>query len=309
MHEADDEYGKPKEGLDIKDITIPTPDGTTVEARLYKPSGASDHLLPLYIHLRPGGWHLGTVESEEPFCAWLCATINQQRKPVAVLHVSYRCTPEHHYPTQLDDVCAALAYLTKGSHAAGELGVDANRIILSGTSSGAHLSIGSMLRADADLKKRVKGLILTCTPTVHIDLFPFELLRSKEGSSYAQEANDVMLGLERGRIFWGLYLGAGGEDEAEVNRRKAEDVNSPLLAPDGLFGTSWPATTVHVAGMDTARDEGFLFEEKLKRTGVDTRLHVYAGFPHAFNMLPQLEESKRWRDTLLGDVAWLLERN
>lgn len=265
--------------------------------------------MPLCIHLRAGGWHLGTVASEEPFCAWLCAALHKQGKPAAILHANYRNTPEHYYPTQLDDVCAALEYLTKEPHVSAELGVDANRIILSGTSSGAHLSIGSIVRADDDLRARVKGLVLTCTPTVHLDLFPFHLLRTKEGSSYAQEANDVMLGLERGRFFWGLYLGADKESEGEVRRRKEEPVNSPLLAPDELFRVSWPATAIHVAGMDTARDEGLLFEEKLRRTGVDTRLHIYAGFPHAFNMLPQLKESMKWRELLIDDIIWLLKRN
>lgn len=276
---------------------------------MYKPINNPNIALPLCIHLRPGGWHLGTIESEDPFCAWLCDALDKQGKPAAILYINYTNTPENYYPTQLDEVCAALEYLTAKPDASVELGVDTKRIILSGTSSGAHLAIGSMIRADASLKTRVKGLVLTCTPTVHIDLFPFHLLRTKDGSSYAEEGKDVMLGLERGRFFWGLYLGVSKESDDEVHRRKTEPVNSPLLAPDSLFGASWPATVIYVAGMDTARDEGLLFEEKLRSSGVNTRLHVYPGFPHAFNMLPQLNESRKWREQLLKDITWIFECN
>ena len=54
--------------------------------------------------------------------------------------------------------------------------------------------------------------------------------------------------------------------------------------------------------MDPLRDEGLLFEDKLRRGGIQTRLQVYEGFPHAFNLLPQLRESERWIEGVLEDL-------
>lgn len=191
-------------------------------------------------------------------------------------------------------------------------GIDSTRIILSGTSAGAHLAVGCAilnvqrmkLSPETQEDKRIKGLVLTCPPTVHPDLFPYHLVRNKETSSHVQNANEPLLGIDRARLFWGLFLSASREEKKAAQSERITDVLiSPLTSKVGVFDARlWPMTCFHVAGMDILRDEGLLFEDKLKSNGVKTRLHVYPGFPHAFNMLPQLEESKRWMVNLVEDI-------
>ena len=259
------------------------------------------------MHVHSGGWHLGTLETEEPFCAYLCASLSKRKPPgFAVLDVCYRHTPESIFPTQLEDVYASIDYLC------GEVlspnndhGIDAARIFLEGTSAGAHIAIGCALRdanrigscpeGERDTRRRIRGLVLTCPPTVHLDLFPYPLIKDKAVASYEQNGNDPMLGTARAKIFWDMFLppdwGSDAQQQLEI---------SPLVASKETFNAdTWPPTSFHVAGSDCLRDEGLLFEEKLRAAGVKTQLQVYKGFPHAFNMLPQLKESRKWRENLL----------
>lgn len=150
--------------------------------------------MPLLVHLHSGGWHLGNLDTEEPFCGHVCASLYERRPPgFAVLNINYRHTPEYRFPTQLDDVDAALAYFIGDQASLKDYRINPTEIYLSRTSSGAHLAIGYTLRhmqrlkypRDDDLgRNRIKGLILTCPPTTHPDLFPHHLLRHQEVSSY-----------------------------------------------------------------------------------------------------------------------------
>ncbi|KAF5010537.1 hypothetical protein FDECE_3305 [Fusarium decemcellulare] len=306
-------YGAPSENIEIIDISIPTPDNSSVKARLYRPRQDKKTKLPLIIHLHSGGWHLGNLETEEPFCAWLCSSLYDRKPPgFAVLNVNYRHTPEYSFPTQLNDTYAALEHFTEVPPSGqGLYNVDPMEVFLSGTSAGAHLAIGCMVR---DLRsravsgqgrgQRIKGLILTCPPTVHPDLFPFHLMRSKDVSSYVENANDPVLGINVAKTFWGLYLANSNEGLDEEDQAvKSQALISPLISDEAFFdGDLWPQTSFYVAGLDCLRDEALLFEEKLRSKGVNMRLHVYEGFPHAFNLLPQLEESKKWRENMLDDL-------
>ncbi|KAF7556345.1 hypothetical protein G7046_g6332 [Stylonectria norvegica] len=311
-------YGTVSDNITISDIFIPTRDNSSIPARLYQPNKQGsdiDLTLPLLIHLHSGGWHLGTLDTEGPFCAFLHGKLVEKSPPgFAILDVCYRHTPEHHFPTQIDDVYDALQYFSSESDGARpHFGLHPDRIILSGTSAGAHLAIACTVlemqrlstsqQHGVNVRSRISGLILTCPPTVHVDAFPFHLLSSKEVASLTQNSDDPMLGIDRARLFWGLFLGPSKSDESYDSKLKADATISPLIATEEALNLSfWPPTSFHVAGMDCLRDEGLLFEEKLRLHQVKTRLQVYSGFPHAFNMLPQLKESHRWRESIINDI-------
>ena len=63
-------------------------------------------------------------------------------------------------------------------------------------------------------------------------------------------------------------------------------------------------------GMDPIRDDAILYEEALREDEVETRMDVYAGFPHCWwGFLPQLEASKRYEKDSLEGLKWLLRKH
>ncbi|KAI0057904.1 hypothetical protein BV25DRAFT_1337355 [Artomyces pyxidatus] len=149
-------------------------------------------------------------------------------------------------------------------------------------------------RAHADLffqDKPLTGQHLSITPTLREEAYP-EKYKSELLSWEANKNADV-LNVETIRFFFKLYQGPGEDPEV-----------SPALYPShaGLA----PAH-IQVCGLDPVRDEGLLYERLLREAGTPTRLDVYPGVPHSFQVAaPQIAlASKLLNDTFDG-FRWLL---
>ena len=97
--------------------------------------------------------------------------------------------------------------------------------------------------------------MLTMPPTVHPAVFPTHLLKNGY-TSQEQNEKAPMLPIHFRVAFGQMY---------QVDDPGHRYV-SPLILPDDEF-RGFPRTVVHVSGMDPLRDEGLLFEQKLKRVG------------------------------------------
>lgn len=103
----------------------------SANTRLYTNTETNAVDKPLLIYLHGGGWTIGSLNS----CARFCSTVCSQGG-ASVLAVDYRLSPEHPYPTPLDDCEAAIRLALEK---AGDWGCSAKRIILGGDSSGGIL--------------------------------------------------------------------------------------------------------------------------------------------------------------------------
>ena len=97
---------------------------------IYFPS-SKDHKVPVVINIHGGGWNHGTKESQTGFGSFL-------KKGFAVANVEYRLVHEGKAPAAIQDIRCALNYLYE--HADG-FNIDRDRIILMGSSAGAHLAL------------------------------------------------------------------------------------------------------------------------------------------------------------------------
>jgi cation diffusion facilitator CzcD-associated flavoprotein CzcO/acetyl esterase/lipase len=226
--------------------------------RLYRPATPGPHPLMVYFH--GGGWVIGGVTSDEPFCRDLCV-----RTGVAVLSVDYRHAPEDPFPAAVDDAWAALAWVAE--HAT-ELGGAPGQLLVGGWSAGANLAaVVAQLARDAGAPALTGQLLVTPVTdgaTTH--------------ASYGENGEGYILTASLMRWFWDHYCPPDRRDDPRA---------SPLRA--GSLAGLAPAVVV-TAQFDPLRDEGAAYAEAMAAAGVTVAHIPAAGHTHtsitAVDMLP-----------------------
>lgn len=249
----------------MRDHSIQTRDGYSLEARSYRPSSVpASELLPVYMHFHGGGFVFGTLASEDAICARIAISVG-----VVVVNVNYRHAPEFTYPTAWND--AEDAYVWLHGHL-DEVNGDGQKVVLGGISAGARLV--SSLVLQKHLGKAASGCpdaigqVLMIPSLVDAECYEPQLkkMRDKRISSYVENENAPILPKSKIEFFDGL-LNVKDLDEAD---RKLNPGNATPEEVKGL-----PPTVFGITGLDPLRDEGLLYAKMLTEVGYVTS-HLFA---------------------------------
>ncbi|KAE8418419.1 Alpha/Beta hydrolase protein [Aspergillus pseudocaelatus] len=292
--------------VSLRDHSIPTRDGATIQGRSYRPAGVdASQPLPIYIHLHGGGFLFGTLDSEDAACARLVATLAEQSVPIVVVNVNYRHAPEHKYPVAWNDTEDAFHWVH--DHLS-DIGGDGENLVIGGVSAGGWLTASTAIAQatgnDNSLAARpkIKGQVLIIPGLVHYDCYESQVkrLRDPSVSSWVQNRNAPVIPFERVQLFFdalGLRDAKGHDADLRLNPGNVSDEQVKGLPP-ATFG---------VAGMDPLRDEGLLFAQLLAENGVPTKTNVFKGVPHGFRRFgDRLSASKKWDETIVEGIKWAL---
>ncbi|MCU1514229.1 MAG: alpha/beta hydrolase [Microbacteriaceae bacterium] len=206
---------------------------------------------------------------------WVLAT------DAVAVSVEYRLAPEDPDPAPVEDAYAGLVWTAE--HAA-ELGIDPNRIIVSGISAGGGLAAGIALLARDRKGPAIIGQLLMCP--------------------MLDERNDTV----SSRQFVGIGVWDGpsndtGWDALLGDRRHTDQVSiyaSPSRATDL---SNLPPAYIDVGSAEVFRDEDVAYASALWASGTQAELHVWPGGFHGFeNRAPHAHVSRRALDARL---AWL----
>ena len=263
---SDETIGAVRQGLEARGPTIepralvaPRPDGGEVPMLVFAPPYASGR--GAILHMHGGGMVLGTAKAYAPANAALALGLG-----VTIVSVDYRLAPENPFPAPQDDCLAAYDWLRAS---AGELGIDAARIVLFGESAGGGLA--------AALAQMIRD---TGRPPPSGQALTYPMLDHRTGSDaqpgLANCGEFVWTGAQN-QYGWNALRGSYAADDARAGWF------SPALAED-LSGL--PPTWIGVGALDLFLAEDLAYAQRLIAAGVPVEVDVYSGCFHAFNAVP-----------------------
>ncbi len=224
--------------------------GIEIPMRLYEPEARRDSLI-LFFH--GGGFVFGSIESHDDLCR-----IAANRSGCSVLSVEYRLAPENKFPAAVEDGYEAYLWARKNAKT---LGVDPDRIGVSGDSAGGNIS------ASLSMMLRDQGIQV---PKLQALLYP-SLGRLKGSSSMKEFADGPYLKLKDMEFFGRAYL------------RDERDLTNPYFAPAGVENLSGlPEAIIATAEFDPLRDEGEIYLSRLRNAGVPATGIRAKGMIHGF---------------------------
>ncbi len=244
---------------------VSSPDGNTVKIRFVRPEG--DAVVPCVYYIHGGGMQNGTAFGAM-YRVWARVLAAEG---VAVAMVDFRncvtpsSAPEvEPFPAGLNDCVSGLKWIVAQ---AGELSIDADRIVVAGESGGGNLTLatGMQLLRNGNIGL-ISGLYALCPYIAGRwpqDRFP---------SSTENEGILLNLHHNRGAVAYGIeHLEAG----------------NPLAWPsfatnDDVAGL--PRTFISVNEADPLRDEGVEFYRLLLDAGVAAQCRIVMGTSHGMDV-------------------------
>ncbi|KAK3684532.1 hypothetical protein LTR37_020174 [Vermiconidia calcicola] len=224
-----------------------------------------------------------------------------KRFSAVVVAPTYRLAPEYPFPTGINDGWDAVAWIAENAEV---LEADPNQgFLVGGISAGGNITnVITHLALDHGLQPPITGNWLSV---------PGVRLAPKYADKLPQKYRERLLSRAQEAVIDSCTLPPGMVKLINRSNKRDEDseLASPLIWSTEMGHKEMRRTYFQVCGADTGRDEALVYDDMLKNEGVETRLDLYPGLPHAFwHSLKDLPESKRWLQDTLDGFAWLLKR-
>lgn len=236
-----------------RDIKIPRPDGSFLEARVY--TAFPEKKLPTYLDIHGGAWFTGDGYPLDNVYKHLAKDAE-----VLVVAIEYRLLPEYPYPAAFDDAVLSLNWLAEHAES---IGGSPTRIAVGGGSAGGNLAAALALYSRDFRGPNIAFQFLFVPATDLSDTDKWDSFKQM-GDKYMLKASDI-------RVIIDKYI------------PKVEDrllpYASPLLA-DTLEGL--PPALIVTAQYDPLRDQGEAYAEALIAAGVEVDLIREDGTIHGF---------------------------
>ena len=249
-------------GVKLRHVVVPRPDGCTVPALLYTPEPNLVQNRAI-LNLHGGGFVAGVPQLDDRLMRRMASELG-----ATVLAPAYRLAPEHRFPAALDDAYAALCWL------ADHTGAGPRDLIVRGASAGGGLGLTLALVARDRGNDGIGHLHL---------LYPM-----LDDRTTAHDHNGkAVWTAEASRFAWNSLL-AGISAEAT-------DLHPVPGRTDAV--SRLPPVFMAVGSIDLFAGEVLALANKLIDAGNSLELHVYPGAYHGFDvMLESVSGSALERD-------------
>jgi acetyl esterase len=251
---------KKPEGVETKELEVPTRDGAKIRGRLYRPMKSDEEnevKLPCIIWLHGGGWILGSIDSSDVTTRLLCLATG-----CAVLSVDYRRAPESKFPTAVHDAVDSITWTFENAE---KLGVDKDRLAVAGDSAGGNLA------TCACIALRDSG------PKIAVQILVYPVTMCDLSVGYDEKWEGVILFKDELQWHQDNYLSSPKDS--------TNPLVSPLLLAD-LKGL--PRAIAVIAECDPIRPQSELYVQALVNAGVQVDAFEAKTLPRGFFGLDEL---------------------
>lgn len=224
--------------------------------RIYRPESGGTGGALFWIH--GGGLILGNPGLNDRECSAWARDLG-----LVVVSAGYRLASQHPFPAALDDLYQSWRWL-QGAVAA--LGIDPQRVVVSGQSAGGGLAASLVQRIHDEGGVQPAGQALLCP-----------MLDDRTAARRELDSINHRLWNNRSnRAGWGCYLGTapGGP---------AVPAYAVAARRDNLAGL--PPAWIGVGDIDLFYEENRRYAERLREAGVPCELEVVSGGHHGFELL------------------------
>jgi acetyl esterase len=242
--------GEPEKIYEVVHRYIPGPTAD-LPVRIYRPVRGA--VLPALVFFHGGGWVSNNLDSYEQAMRSLA-----NKGQFIVVAVNYQKAPELPFPIPFDDCYATLLWVAANSQS---LGIEPTQIGVGGDSAGGNLAAAVALKArdTADVDLAFQLLIYPCNDN-----------EMNYDSAY-NNATGYGLSTQAMKWFWQQYLS------------KKSDLKNPYAVPVAAkdFSNLAPAI-ITTAEFDPLLDDGYIYAELLRKSGVQTVYREYDGVIHGY---------------------------
>ena len=220
-------------------------DGIERRFRTYKKKGATAGATVFYI--RGGGFVLGSLETHQVLIAEICDATG-----LDIVAADFRLAPEAPYPAAIDDCEDILRYIKAN---ASVLDIAADKVIISGDSSGGDMAVALCMRARETRDISIDAQVL------FNPVLDFSRWKSGGGDAPLLTAGEM-------EFYTACYAPGDMVLNPEV---------SPIVS--GTF-EDLPPAYVMAAELDSLKADSLTFAERLKDQGIPVELVVERGLVH-----------------------------
>jgi len=243
---------------------VPGPDDAPdVRVLVYSPPMPAGDPCPALLNIHGGGYVMGVPEQND-----LANRDKALRLGCKVIATSYRLAPETRWPGAVEDCYAALCWMHEN---AADLGIDPDRIAISGESAGGGHAAALAIYARNEARGNPQA------PRICFQLLDAPMLDDRTGTSGEEHpfTGEFMWRPELNRFGWqallGMEPGGPGVPDAAVPAR-VEDLSD------------LPPTCITIGSLDLFLEESLEYARRLTRAGVPVELHVIPGGFHGYTI-------------------------
>lgn len=235
-------------------------------------------LLPTLIYFHGGGWVFNSFKTHKRLMRDIALKTN-----VGIVFVDYSRAPEVKYPIANEEGYLATLFVSKHGK---KYGLDPNKIIVGGDSSGGNMAIAVAMMAKNKEAPKLRGQILLY-PVTNTNL---------NTKSYEQFSKGHYLTRDTMKWFWKVY--------APKKETRLLPTVAPLRASLEEL-KNLPKTLLITAEYDVLRDEGEAYAKKLRMAEVPVISTRYGGTIHDFVVLNPLRETEASKAAVLQICTFL----